>query len=83
MYASSGSFLAYKSGIVDTTKCGENVNHAVTLVGYGSENGKDFWIIKNSWGPSWGDKGFIRLARNMTSGPGVCGMYKMSSYPTL
>jgi len=68
---------------MDSSKCGTNVNHAVLLVGYGTENGKDFWIVKNSWGASWGDKGFIRIARNMTNGPGICGMYKLSSYPTV
>lgn len=83
VYASSSAFLAYKSGVMDSSSCGTNVNHAVTLVGYGSENGKDYWIVKNSWGASWGENGFIRIRRDMTSGPGICGMYKLSSYPTI
>lgn len=83
VYASSAAFLAYKSGVMDSPSCSTRVNHAVTLVGYGSENGKDYWIVKNSWGASWGEKGYIRIKRDMTSGPGICGMYKLNSYPTL
>jgi len=52
------------------TDCGYNINHAVTVVGYGSEDGKDFWLIKNSWGTSWGEDGFIRFKR----GSGHCGV---------
>jgi len=50
--------------------CGYNINHAVAVVGYGSEGGKDFWLIKNSWGPFWGEGGFIRMKR----GTGHCGV---------
>ena len=81
--SAAGPFISYKSGIMDSTSCSAKLDHAVTLVGYGSENGIDYWIIKNSWGPSWGEKGYIRIKRNMTTGPGICGMYKLSSYPTL
>merc|ERR1712045_862070 len=52
------------------TNCGQNINHAVAVVGYGSENGQDFWLIKNSWGPAWGEAGFIRMKR----GSGHCGV---------
>ena len=43
--------------------CGTDVNHVVQLVGYGSENNEDYWIVRNSWGPSWGEDGFIRIKR--------------------
>lgn len=74
--------MSYRSGILDSTSCGTNLNHAVTLVGYGTENGRDYWIIKNSWGTGWGERGYIRIRRT-TSGAGICGIYKMNSYPNL
>jgi cathepsin L len=55
---------SYGSGIFDPKYCGTTINHAVTLVGYGEENGKKFWKIRNSWGPHWGENGYIRLLRH-------------------
>lgn len=52
-------------------------------MGYGSDNGKDYWIIKNSWGTEWGEEGFIKLARrNDETGAGECGIKLAASYPT-
>lgn len=76
MYA-SGPIMGYRSGVFDNNYCGTNVNHAVIIVGYGtdSDSGKDFWIVKNSWGPTWGEQGYFRLKRDMSQkGPGMCGI---------
>lgn len=65
-------FQYYKSGIYNGAECrGIEVNHAVALVGYGTENGVDFWKIRNSWGPNWGEKGNGRILRNKGN---VCGI---------
>ena len=48
-----------------------NINHAVQLVGYGTEAGKDYWIVRNSWGSSWGEGGYIRLLRESEAKCGI------------
>lgn len=56
----------YRSGIYDNPKRPKNDNnHIVTVVGYGSERGRDYWLIKNSWGTSWGENGYLRLLRGV------------------
>jgi C1A family cysteine protease len=80
--ASMPAFQHYHSGIVDDDACGTNHNHAILAVGYGTEDGKDYFRIKNSWGTSWGDAGFIRLARGK-SGLGQCGVLSEPSYPVM
>lgn len=60
----------YESGIFDDEKCGCDVDHAVLAVGYGTENGKDYWIVKNSWAADWGEDGYIRFAAQ--AGRGIC-----------
>jgi cathepsin L len=57
----------YESGILDSCpKENIDLDHGVVLVGYGSENGKDYWIIRNSWNSDWGEKGYIRIKRDST-----------------
>merc|ERR1719400_80916 len=69
VYASDNSFQSYKSGVYN--KCTSKVaNHAVVAVGYGTENGQDYWLIKNSWGTNWGNKGYIKIKR----GSNMCGV---------
>jgi cathepsin F len=66
-------FQMYTSGILRPTKRSCNpaeLDHGVTLVGFGVEKGVKYWIIRNSWGSSWGEDGYIRLER----GTGACGM---------
>ena len=63
----------YSSGILDvpSSKCPiSGINHAVLLVGYGSTSTMDYWIVKNSWGKSWGESGYFRIRR----GNGTCGI---------
>jgi len=70
--ASSQTFQMYQSGVYDDDSCGAEVNHSVTLVGYGSEQGEDYWIVQNAWGTSWGESGYIRMAQ--MPGEGICGV---------
>ncbi|KAM9849161.1 digestive cysteine proteinase 2 [Aulostomus maculatus] len=79
--ADHSSFLFYSSGIYDEPNCNpNNLSHAVLLVGYGSEGGQDYWIIKNSWGTSWGEGGYMRMIRD---GRNTCGIASYALYPIL
>jgi hypothetical protein len=79
--AGQSAFQMYKEGVL-TSDCTANVDHAVLIVGYGTDNGVDYWKIKNSWGANWGEEGFIRLARGV-AGDGECGVKVMPSYPVM
>jgi len=76
--ADQSSFQYYKSGVF-TGPCGTQLDHGVLLVGAGTENGQDYWRVKNSWGVSWGDSGYIRILR----GNNLCGLADMASFPTI
>jgi len=78
--ADQSAFQHYKSGIV-TSGCGSQLDHAVLAVGYGTEDGQDYWLIKNSWGSSWGDAGYIKLGRGGSETKGVCGVLDNAVYP--
>merc|ERR1712154_575527 len=57
------SFQGYKSGVL-TAGCGQQLDHAVLAVGYGTENGNDYWLVKSSWGSFWGMSGYIKIGLN-------------------
>ncbi|KAL2930891.1 putative cysteine protease RD21B [Bienertia sinuspersici] len=80
---SSIDFQLYTGGIYDGA-CSSNpndINHFVLIVGYGSEGNNDYWIVKNSWGTSWGMDGYIHIRRNTNLHYGVCAINAMASYP--
>ncbi|KAI8549964.1 hypothetical protein RHMOL_Rhmol06G0066600 [Rhododendron molle] len=74
------TFQFYESGVY-TGKCGTALDHGVTAVGYGTEDGADYWIVKNSWGSSWGESGYIRMERSTAGLTGKCGIAMEASYP--
>lgn len=73
--ASSRAFQLYQKGVLSDDKCGDEVNHAVLIIGYGTEQGRDYWLIKNSWGVNWGEHGFGKLRRGLPGSEyGECGI---------
>lgn len=77
--ASSKEFRFYKTGVMDT--CGLTINHAVLLVGYGTEEGQDYFKIKNSWDTTYGDQGYIKISRGKHVPMGTCGITLTATYP--
>ena len=82
--ADTKTFQLYTGGVLTSSACGTNLDHGVLIVGYGSESGTEYWLVKNSWGPSWGDNGYIKIERSdSTNDPGVCGIAMQPSYPVV
>lgn len=65
-----------------TGDCGTTLDHGVAVVGYGmTEDATKYWIVKNSWGSDWGEKGYIRMERGISAAEGLCGIAMEASYP--
>ena len=88
--ADQSSFQLYKSGVF-TGKCGTNLDHAVALVGYGTMNGLDYYLLRNSWGESWSENGYMMIGKGndpatgkpYNGGAGQCGLLLEASYPVM
>ena len=74
--ADKPAFQGYTSGVI-TSGCGTTLDHGVLAVGYGSENGQAYFLVKNSWGASWGEEGYVKIGQD-----NVCGILAQPSYPT-
>ena len=89
----TGNLMDYKSGIFTgrggdgsvacTNSSSAPVNHAVLIVGFGSDTdtGLDYWLVKNSWSDTWGEDGYVRIARGTDDEDGVCSINTLASYP--
>jgi C1A family cysteine protease len=75
-------FRFYKGGVLSGA-CGTELDHGIAAVGYGvAGDGTKFWLMKNSWGTSWGEAGYIRMERDIADDEGLCGLAMQPSYPT-
>lgn len=79
------SFQMYASGVYNGAGCGTSLNHGVTIVGYNISDwttaGQNWWIVRNSWGASWGEAGYIRMDSTVQQPNGICGICMVASYP--
>jgi C1A family cysteine protease len=79
--ADTAYFQLYKSGVLTSSACGTTLDHGVLVVGYGTENGNPYWLVKNSWSSSWGDQGYVKILRSeSTNDAGICGIAKQPSF---
>jgi C1A family cysteine protease len=76
-------FQLYTGGVITSASCGTSLDHGVLVVGWGTSGSTPYWIVKNSWGATWGQAGFVWIEKSSsTSNAGICGIASMPSYPT-
>ena len=75
--ASSNAFNFYATGVVTSSTCGTNLDHAILAVGYGTENGIDYFLVKNQWTDLWGDEGYIKIG---ASDDNICGILTVPTW---
>jgi hypothetical protein len=85
----SSALQFYSSGVLSEESCCQDLNHGVLVVGYkdketdsDGENNGGYWLVKNSWGSGWGERGYFKLSKQSSSPSGTCGVYQAASYPT-
>lgn len=80
----AASLFSYTGGVIAMGTCGTGLDHGVTVTGYNDQVETSYWLVKNSWGASWGYGGYLHLEKNVkASGHGTCGIRMKASYPTL
>jgi KDEL-tailed cysteine endopeptidase len=76
------TFQFYKGGVM-TGSCGTDLDHGIAAIGYGAtSDGTKYWLLKNSWGTTWGENGFLRMEKDISDKKGMCGLAMEPSYPT-
>jgi len=76
-------FQHYTGGVLTNEACGSQLDHGVLAVGFGTDKGQKYWLVKNSWGTSFGEQGYIRIERGVAEDGGECGIRKAAVFPTL
>jgi Papain family cysteine protease len=80
-------FQFYKSGVLTDSSCGKSgsIDHGVLAVGYGTDldTQEPYFLVKNSWGPTWGDAGYVKLGRKTKNQYGICAILKLASFPVV
>jgi len=76
-------FQRYNGGVLNSSQCGTQLDHAITGIGYGSANGQQYFIVRNSWGSRWGEAGYINIATQSGNSAGVCGIQQTSVWATI
>lgn len=82
--ADTRTFQMYTGGVITGSACGTNLDHGVLVVGYGTEGTQPYWLVKNSWGESWGEDGYVKIEKSSsTKTKGTCGIAMQPSFPVV